>query len=74
MAALTAQQVKDLITRTQRCFEVIEHEAWDPEKFMYRRAGTDMWMSAAKEAVPYAEWREIIRVLAQGESYYGGKY
>jgi hypothetical protein len=30
-----------------------------------------MWRQAAKETAP-AEWAEIVRVLAQGESYYSG--
>jgi hypothetical protein len=76
MAALTTQQVKDLIRRTQRCFEVIDHEDWDAARSMYRSSNIDKWQQAAHEAVPpiVKEWREIIRVLAQGESYYGGAY
>ena len=73
MANLSRDTVKDLILRTQRCFDVIDHENWDAEKASYRRTTTEMWAMAAKEAVP-PEWREIVRVLAQGETYYGGKY
>jgi hypothetical protein len=73
MAALTTQQVKDLIRRTQRCFEVIDHEDWDAARSMYRSSNIDKWQQAASETAP-PEWAEIIRVLAQGESYYGGGY
>jgi hypothetical protein len=43
---------------------------------MYRSSNIDKWQEAACQAVPpiVKEWREIIRVLAQGESYYGGAY
>jgi hypothetical protein len=71
LTALTAKQVKDLIRRTQECFSRIDHDDWDGSR--YRTHETAKWQQAAKETSP-AEWREIIRVLAQGESYYGGKY
>jgi hypothetical protein len=76
MVALTANQVKDLIRRAQECFSRMEHDSWDAERCRYRRTETEMWPLAAKEAVPpeLEEWREIIRVLAQGETYYGGRY
>jgi hypothetical protein len=76
MAALTRQQVKDLIARTQERYTQIEHEQWDAERSRYRMHDGAMWEKAVKETVPWLarEWREIIRVLAQGESYYGGQY
>jgi hypothetical protein len=76
MAALSAKQVKDLIARTQEKFSEIEHAQYDAVNHRYRMPETQMWQKAAQEAVPFLarEWREIIRVLAQGESYYGGQY
>ncbi len=76
MASLTAQQVKDLVARTQEKFSEIEKAQYDAERGRYRMPETQMWQQAAQEAVPFLarEWREIIRVLAQGESYYGGRY
>jgi hypothetical protein len=76
MAQLSRDQVKELIRRTQHCYQVIDHEDWDAARSMYRSSNIDKWQQAAHEAVPavVAEWREIIRVLAQGESYYGGEY
>ena len=73
MTALTKEQVKDLIVRTQKRCEEIEHENWDAATFRYRITNTAMWHQAAAETAP-ADWAEIIRVLAQGESYYGGAY
>jgi hypothetical protein len=76
MAELSRDQVKELIVRTQHCFQVIQHESYDAKNFRYRHSGTAMWQMAVEQAVPpmLAEWREIIRVLAEGESYYGGSY
>jgi hypothetical protein len=76
MVSLSVKQVRALIRMTQECFSRIEHENWDASACRYRRTETEMWPMAAKEAVPeaLAEWREIIRVLAQGETYYGGRY
>jgi hypothetical protein len=74
MAALTANQVRDFIRATQDRYRVIDHEDWDGSR--YRIADTTKWQQAAHDVVPRAhqEWREIVRVLAQGESYYGGRY
>jgi hypothetical protein len=71
MAALTTQQVKDLITRTQERYREIDHADWDGNR--YRTHDTAKWQQAARETAPRG-WAEIIRVLAQGESYYGGAY
>lgn len=73
MAALTKDEVKALIVRTRERYEQIEHEQWDPERSRYRMIGTAMWEKAAKDIAP-PEWVEIVRVCAQGESYYGGMY
>ena len=74
MTVLTARQVKDLITKTQDRYMAIQHEQWDAAKHRYRKTETAMWEQATQEAVPLAEWREIIRVLAQGWDYFGGKF
>jgi hypothetical protein len=71
MAALTTQQVKDLIIRTQERYREIDHADWDGNR--YRTHDTAKWQQAARESAPHG-WVEIIRVLAQGESYYGGEY
>jgi hypothetical protein len=71
MAQLSRDQVKDLIIRTQERYREIDHADWDGNR--YRTHDTAKWEQAAHETAP-AEWREIIRVLAQGESYYGGEY
>jgi hypothetical protein len=73
MAALTVNQVKDLIVRVQERYQQIQHEQWDAERYCYRMHDTAMWQQAAREIAP-SEWPEIIPVLAQGESYYGGSY
>jgi hypothetical protein len=76
MAALTANQIRDFIRATQDRYRVIDHEDWDAERSRYNTADTTKWQQAAHDMVPRAhqEWREIVRVLAQGESYYGGRY
>jgi hypothetical protein len=76
MAALTANQVRDFIRATQDRYRAIDHEDWDAERSCYRTSDTTKWQQAAHDVVPRAhqEWREIVRVLAQGESYYGGRY
>jgi hypothetical protein len=71
MAALTTQQVKDLIVRTQERYREIDHADWDGNR--YRTHDTAKWAQAARETAPRG-WAEIIRVLAEGESYYGGSY
>jgi hypothetical protein len=73
MAALTAAQLKELIVRTQARYEVIQHENWDAKARRYRMHDTAMWQQAAREVAPRG-WAEIVRVLAHGESYYGGEY
>jgi hypothetical protein len=73
MNALTAGQVKDLIVRTQERYMQIQHENWDDAARRYRMHEMAMWDQAARETAPRG-WAEIIRVLAQGESYYGGSY
>jgi hypothetical protein len=74
MVSLSAKQVKHLIRQTQEDFGQISHENWDAANSRDRRTRTEMWTLAADEAVPaeLKEWREIIRILAQGWDYYGG--
>jgi hypothetical protein len=55
--ALTKQQMLDLITRTQKRYEEIEHENYDPTTFRYRVSFTNMWKRAASDVAPQ-EWRE----------------
>jgi hypothetical protein len=76
MAALTANQVIRFVRETQDRYRVIDHEDWDAERSRYRTGDTTKWQQAAHDVVPRAhqEWREIVRVLAQGETYYGGSY
>lgn len=70
---LSAARVKDLIVRTQERYMQIQHDQWDAKRFRYGMTDTAMWQQAAQEIAP-SGWAEIIRVLAQGESYYGGSY
>jgi hypothetical protein len=72
MAALTAEQLKDLIVRTRKRYREIDHADWDEAHARYRRRNpTVKWEQAAHETVP-AEWVEYVRILAQGWDYYGG--
>jgi hypothetical protein len=74
MAPLTANQVCDLVQVAQVNYRRIDHEDWDGRR--YRSSDTAKWQQASHEAVPpeHQEWREMVRVLAQGESYYGRAY
>jgi len=48
----------------------------DHEQFVGGRntlATTDLWRQACEELVADAAWREPIRVMVQGWSYYGGE-
>jgi hypothetical protein len=76
MASVSAIQVRAFVRETQDRYRSIDRADWDDERSCYRSPDTAKWQQAAAEAVPtYAkEWREIVRVLAQGESYYGGSY
>ncbi len=69
--ALSAAAVKQLVAQTQERFREIDHEDWDGRQ--YRTPDTQKWQQAARENAP-PEWAEIVRVLAQGESYYDGRY
>jgi hypothetical protein len=74
MATLSASQIRTFVRVAQDHYRRIDHEDWDGRS--YRTPDTDKWQQAAAEALPpeHREWREIVRVLAQGESYYGGSY
>jgi hypothetical protein len=72
MTALSAATLKDLIRRTQERWREIDHADWDGNRYR-TPSDTAKWQQAARENAP-PEWREIVRVLAQGESYYGGRY
>jgi hypothetical protein len=72
MPALSATQVRDLIVRTRARYRDIDHADWDAERSRYRTpSDTQKWEQAAADVAP-AEWREFIRILAQGWDYYGG--
>jgi hypothetical protein len=66
---MTAEQVMELVRRTQARFRDIDHADWNGER--YRTNESTKWKRAAAETAP-AEWHEIVRVLAQGWEYYGG--
>jgi hypothetical protein len=74
VANLTAKQVIAFVRVTQDRYRVIDHEDWDGR--FYRTSDTAKWQQAAAEAVPneHREWRDLVRVLAQGECYYSGSY
>jgi hypothetical protein len=76
MTALAVNRVRSFIHVTQDHYRRIDHEDWDAAHSCYRTPETAKWQQAAAEALPpeLQEWREIVRVLAQGESYYGGSY
>jgi hypothetical protein len=73
MSSLSKDQLKDMIARTQARYSQIEHANWDPKTSTYRNSHTSMWEQAARE-VAGSHWAEVVRVLASGESYYGGNY
>jgi hypothetical protein len=68
MAALTTEQVKDLIVRTRKRYAEIDHADWDGNR--YQTSNTAKWEQAAKEVAP-REWCEFVRILAQGWDYVG---
>jgi hypothetical protein len=76
MAALSANMVIGFVRQVQKRYEAIDHADWDAARSSYRTGDTAKWQQAVNEAVgpELQEWREIIRVLAQAESYYGGRY
>jgi hypothetical protein len=69
MAVMSHITLKELIARTRQRFHEIDHADWDGNR--YRTDNTAKWEQAAKELVPH-EWREFVRILAQGWDYYGG--
>ena len=76
MTALVAKQLKEMIRGARARFSAIDHADWDAVAKHYRTpSSTAKWTQAACEAVPeqFADWREMVRILAQGESYYGGQ-
>ena len=69
MAAMSPVTLKEMIVRTRARFREIDHADWD--KTRYGRSSTVKWHQAAHEIAP-PEWREYVRILAQGWDYYGG--
>jgi hypothetical protein len=77
MAALSASQIRTFVRVAQDHYRRIDLEDRDEARSRYRTASdTAKWQQAAADVLPreHQEWREIVRVLAQGESYYGGSY
>ena len=68
MPALTPAMVKARVDEVQTKYRAIEHEAWNERKGMYSKPEMQMWAEASQ--IIEDEWREIIRVLAQGGEYY----
>jgi hypothetical protein len=64
---MTIQELKLLVDEAQAAFSRIEHREWDGRR--YGMSMTDMWVEASQIAPQ--EWREVVRVLAQGGEYYG---
>jgi hypothetical protein len=69
MAAMSHITLMEMIVRTRARFREIDHADWDGNR--YRTSNTAKWEQAAKEIAP-PEWREYVRILAQGWDYYGG--
>jgi hypothetical protein len=69
MAAMSPVTLKEMIVRTRARFREIDHADWDGN--FYRTSNTAKWEQAATEIAPH-EWREFVRILAQGWDYYGG--
>jgi hypothetical protein len=61
------------VRKVQERVQVLDHETYDQVRHMNTVPHYHMFRMACEEIVP-AEWREIVRVLADGESYYGGHY
>jgi hypothetical protein len=69
MAAMSHLTLREMIVRTRKRHAEIDHADWDGNR--YRTSDTAKWEQAAKEIAPH-EWREFVRILAQGWDYYGG--
>ena len=69
MATMSAHTLREIIVRTRKRYRDIDHADWNGKR--YSRSDTDKWEQAARETAP-AEWREYVRILAQGWDYYGG--
>jgi hypothetical protein len=70
MAALTADQLKEIIVRTRERYRDIDHADWNGHRYRTPNA-TAKWEQAAKVVAP-PDWQELVRILAQGWDYYGG--
>lgn len=66
MEQMTPATVKDWVDLVQAEYSTIEHREWNGRT--YGKTNTAMWEEATQIAP--REWREIIRVLAQGGDYY----
>jgi hypothetical protein len=78
MAALTADQLKEIIVRTRKRYREIDHADYDTKARRYRTLDQHKWEQAAIDVlrtapgVHPAGWVEHVRILAQGWDYYGG--
>lgn len=66
--AVTPSMIRDWVKRCQLAHSEIEHREWDSQNVRHKMSPSEMW-SEATQIVPQ-EWREIVRVLAQGGDYY----
>ena len=72
MPALTPAMIKARVRDVQGAYVTIQHEAWNGRFYADRNgdnwSDSQMWIEASK--IIEDEWREIIRVLAQGGDCY----
>jgi len=64
-------ELKRLKAAIEARFYVLDHEQFDGRR--NTRPTSDLWRQACEELVADAEWREPVRVMVQGWSYYGGE-
>lgn len=60
-----AKQVFDRVTE-------LDHEQYDDVRHRNTRTPSDLYRQAVAELVADPEWREPVRVMVQGWSYYSG--
>lgn len=63
-----------LVRAVQRRANALDEEQFDRVKMKDTRTEQSMYEQACLELVAEKEWREIIRVLAQGGEYYSVKW
>ena len=65
--AMDIAELKALVDKARKAYDAVQHREWDGRVF--NMSQTAMWAEASKAAPE--EWREVVRVLAQGGDYYG---